>query len=113
MDDIIRKALIYDYYSELLTEQQRKIYQEVYFDDYSISEVARDEKITRQGVYDMLKRTEKALQDYEDKLGLVTKHIKIKKLAEDIEVMANKAKDGDKKAIEGILKATRDIQDGI
>ena len=74
MDDLIEQALLFDYYGELLTQQQRKIYQEVYFDDYSPSEVAEDEGISRQGIHDMLRRTGRTLADYEAKLGLVKRH---------------------------------------
>ncbi|RKW32163.1 MAG: DNA-binding protein, partial [Lachnoanaerobaculum sp.] len=43
MEDIVNQSLLYDFYGELLTEHQRRIYEEVVFNDYSISEVARDE----------------------------------------------------------------------
>ena len=50
MEDIVNQSLLYDFYGELLTEHQRRIYEEVVFNDYSISEVARDEGISRQGI---------------------------------------------------------------
>jgi len=92
MDNLIRQALLYDYYGELLTKQQRKIYGEVFFEDYSESEVAVDEGISRQGVHDMIARTKKLLEGYEAKLGLVEKHEKRHELIEMLEAQLKAAK---------------------
>ena len=73
MEDIVNQSLLYDFYGELLTKHQRRIYEEVVFNDYSISEVARDEGISRQGISDLIRRCDKLLQGYEEKLGLVNK----------------------------------------
>lgn len=69
--DIVEQTLLYDFYGELLTEHQKRIYEEVVLEDYSISEVAKDEGISRQGVSDMIGRIDRALNEYEEKLGLV------------------------------------------
>ena len=74
MDELVRQTLLFDFYGDLLTEKQRRIYQEVVFGDYSLSEVAADESITRQGVHDTVRRTREALEEYENRLGLVEKH---------------------------------------
>ena len=50
MDNILEQDLLFDFYGELLSEKQKKIYSEVVFYDYSISEVAKDEGISRQSV---------------------------------------------------------------
>lgn len=83
MDDIVKKSLLFDFYGPLLTEHQRRIYEEVVFNDYSISEIAADEGISRQGVHDMIKRCDKALSEYEEKLGLVEKFARIRELAKN------------------------------
>lgn len=83
MEDIVKKSLLFDFYGALLTEHQRRIYEEVVFDDYSISEIAADEGISRQGVHDMIKRCDKALLEYEEKLGLVEKFARIRELAKN------------------------------
>lgn len=49
MDKLARQALLYDFYGELLTEHQRNIYEDVVLNDYSLSEVAQDQGISRQG----------------------------------------------------------------
>ena len=52
MNKLIEQALLYDFYGELLTEHQRSVYEEVVLNDYSISEVAQEAGISRQGVHD-------------------------------------------------------------
>lgn len=110
MDELVKQALLYDYYGELLTDQQKKIYEEVFFDDYSLSEVAKDENISRQGVHDMIKRTKQTLQSYEDKLGLVKKHLEIKEIASKIEEKVSKAANGDKLALKQIEDLSKKLQ---
>ena len=63
MDKLIEQALLYDFYGELLTEHQRRVYEEVVLNDYSISEVALEAGISRQGVHDMIKRCSKILEE--------------------------------------------------
>ena len=84
MEDIVNQSLLYDFYGELLTKHQRRIYEEVVFNDYSISEVARDEGISRQGISDLIRRCDKLLQGYEEKLGLVNKFEQTKALVQQI-----------------------------
>lgn len=78
MERFVEQTLLYDFYGELLTEHQRRIYEDVVLNDYSLSEVAQDLGISRQGVHDNVKRCNKTLQDYEDKLHLVEKFVNIK-----------------------------------
>jgi len=108
MNDLVEQALLFDFYGELLTERQRNIYEAVVFDDFSLSEVAEDQGITRQGVHDMIRRCQKALNDYEAKLGLVRKFEQTKALANSIQVQTKAfRRDQDMEhidRIEGILK---------
>ncbi len=71
MDKIFEQALLYDFYGELLTPHQRTIYEDVVFQDMSLSEIAQEQGISRQGVHDLIKRCDKVLQGYESKLHLV------------------------------------------
>ena len=79
MEKFVEQTLLYDFYGELLTAHQRRIYEDVVLNDYSLSEVADELGISRQGVHDNIKRCNKALQDYEAKLHLVEKFVNIKK----------------------------------
>ncbi len=71
MERIAEMALLADFYGPLLTEKQRKVWDFHYEQDLSLVEIAELEEISRQAVYDLLKRTEKILLEYEEKLGLV------------------------------------------
>lgn len=84
MEKIYEQALLYDFYGELLTTHQKQIYEEVVLNDYSFSEIAKDQGISRQGVHDMIKRCNKLLEGYEQKLHLVEKFIKTKELVDEI-----------------------------
>lgn len=84
MDKLARQALLYDFYGELLTEHQRGIYEEVVLNDYSLSEVAEDHGISRQGVHDLVKRSTKILEGYEQKLHLVERFVTIREKVHDI-----------------------------
>lgn len=75
MEKIVRQSLLYDFYGELLTDHQKNIYEEVVMNDMSYSEIGRIYGISRQGVYDMIKRCDKILEDYETKLKLVEKFV--------------------------------------
>ena len=84
MDKILEQTLLFDFYGELLTSHQRDIYEQVVFDDYSLSEVAEEHGISRQGVHDLVRRCDKALHEYENKLGLVARFQETKRLVEEI-----------------------------
>ncbi len=91
-ENIIR---LYDLYQNLLTEKQRLYFEDYYFSDLSISEIADNYNISRNGVHDQIKRTVNELNELEEKLKLNEKINKISKL--DID-------DDNKKYIIDILK---------
>ncbi|SDZ84104.1 hypothetical protein SAMN02910384_00290 [Pseudobutyrivibrio sp. ACV-2] len=78
MEDKIKSGYLYDFYGELLTEHQRSVYEMSVNDDLSLSEIADSLSISRQAVHDMLKRCDKQLEEYEEKLHLVDKFMNIK-----------------------------------
>ncbi|MBP7223445.1 MAG: HTH domain-containing protein [Sedimentibacter sp.] len=77
-------SILYDYYGQLLKENQAAIIEMYYNLDYSLSEIADELNISRQGVYDALKRAEKNLSDYEKKIKLHDKYVKFIDAAENI-----------------------------
>ncbi|MCO5385449.1 putative DNA-binding protein [Desulfosporosinus sp.] len=71
MEKLAKRALLVDFYGPLLTEKQRNVWDLHYQQDLSLTEIAEVEHISRQAIHDLLKRTERILDEYEDKLGLV------------------------------------------
>ena len=71
---------LYDVYYSLLTEKQKEYFEEYYFDDLSISEIAANHDISRNAVHDQLKRVIANLEDYEQKLQLIKKFKSIENL---------------------------------
>lgn len=69
-----RMNVLFDFYGPLLTEKQQTFLKCYFQDDYSLGEIAADFDISRQAVYEHLKRAEQALEDYESKLGLAARH---------------------------------------
>lgn len=65
---------LFDIYRSLLTGKQSSYFEMYYFKDYSLGEIACDLKISRNAVFDQIKRTEGILLDYEQKLGIYAKN---------------------------------------
>ena len=85
METKIELAYLYDFYGELLNEHQRQIYEDFVLNDLSLGEIASEEGISRQGVHDLIKRCDKLLLGYEEKLHLVERFSRIKEKIEQIE----------------------------
>ncbi len=84
MERIVEQAFLYDFYGELLTEHQRQVYEDFVLNDLSLSEIAEDRGISRQGVHDLVKRCDKILGDYESKLHLVETFLDTKQKVRNI-----------------------------
>ena len=73
MDRVIYLNLLYDYYKELFTEKQQMYFEEYYFDDLSLSEIAENNDVSRNAVHNQLKIMEEKLIELEDKLKMQIK----------------------------------------
>ena len=78
MDEILQKTLLFDFYGELLTQHQQSIYEDVVFNDMSLSEAASVYGISRQGIHDLIRRCDRTLREYEEKLGLIAQFEEIR-----------------------------------
>lgn len=119
-EKILQMSLLYDFYGQLLTKKQQEVLQLYYSYDLSLGEISQQLGVSRQAVYDTIKRTEKLLFEYEEKLGLVNKFITTKKQIEDILTIVEKIetnnniyekKDDLLEEIEKIKKLVCDILD--
>lgn len=73
IEKMVEVGMLFEQYKELLTDKQREIVSLYYEEDYSLGEISENLGVSRQGVYDTLKRSEKILREYESKLHLVVK----------------------------------------
>lgn len=98
MEKIVEQGLLYDFYGELLTEHQRQIYEDAVYQDMSLSEIAEEHGISRQGVHDLIKRCDRILTEYEEKLHLVERFTRVK---ETIEAIKNRTTQEEIKVLAG------------
>lgn len=82
-----RINFLFDFYQSLLTDKQREYMNLYYLEDLSLGEIAGEHSVSRQAVYDNVRRTEALLEDYEAKLNLFSKHQKRMELVENIEML--------------------------
>jgi len=93
IEKLARMAMLYDFYGQLLTKRQQEMMEMFYSDDLSLTEIAQEYGISRQAVYDLLKRTEKILEGYESKLCLVNKFEQQSKKITDIGELVSRTKE--------------------
>lgn len=109
MEKIARQNMLYDFYGELLTEHQRRIYEDAVYGDLSLSELAQDYNISRQGVHDLIKRCDKLLEGYEAKLHLLERFLEIKNLADMVVELSSEINDDRAKEIKLLSSKIRDL----
>lgn len=109
MEKIVEQGLLYDFYGELLTDHQKKIYEDAVYEDMSLCEIAGEYGISRQGVHDLIKRCDNTLQEYENKLHLVSRFMTIKEKIEKINQMAGNEELSRKDLAEGIRQLSGEI----
>lgn len=95
MEKDIRISLLFDFYGPVLSEKIRKAVDLYHNDDLSLSEIAEEMGITRQGVRDLVKRGEQRLLEYEEQLRLFERFNNLKSGLEDIKRISEKIKNSD------------------
>lgn len=103
MEKLTEVNLLYDFYGQLLTERQKKFIELYYCHDLSLGEISEQFGVTRQSVYDTLKRSEQSLYRFEEKLGLVSKSLTQRdQLARAIDCL-DRGSEGDMRSVRQIL----------
>ena len=87
-----RMAMLFDFYGEILTERQKEFFDLYYNEDLSLGEIAENSGITRQGVRDVIVRAEAAMQEIEDKTGLIRRFHQMSGKLENIRQAAEEIK---------------------
>ena len=93
LDKKYYQALLFDFYGELLKENNREIYEDYILNDLSLGEIALDKGISRQGIHDAIKRTDKRLKEYENKIHLLDRYLAIQNKVDKIQGIIDEIKD--------------------
>ena len=93
-DNTLRRSMLFDFYGDLLTEKQREYYDLHYNEDLSLGEIAEQSGISRQGVWDIIRRADKILVETEEKTGLVNRFQQLRAQVDEIEQLVISAKEG-------------------
>lgn len=85
IDEITKQSLLYDFYGQLLTKRQQQVMELYHGENLSLAEIAEEFGISRQGVHDALRSARKALDGYEEKLGLVGRFLRTENAVQEID----------------------------
>lgn len=111
MDKNIEISLLFDFYGQLLSDKQRQAVSLYYNDDLSLSETSEVMGITRQGVRDLVRRSESELYEYERKLGLYERFSRTGESAALIKQIAGSIGDTDDERVRSAVKRIIDLAD--
>ena len=119
IDIIAFESLLYDFYGALLTEKQKEIMELYHEENYSIVEIASELGISKQAVYDSLKKSDSILRNYEAKLGLMRSLLRTRETIEAIDdriedLIIKAEKDGSEElrsGLEEIKKLIRGLEE--
>lgn len=84
MDNRTYITILYDYYGELFTEKERLYFEEYYFSNFSLSEIAENHQVSRNAIHKNIKSIQEKLENYEEKLKLYHNQQKINKVISEI-----------------------------
>ncbi|WP_224749539.1 YlxM family DNA-binding protein [Polycladospora coralii] len=84
MEKTTEMNLLYDFYGSLLTEKQQQLLEMYYVEDWSLGEIAEHNGVSRQAVFEAIKRAKQSLSEFEAKLGLMRHYIQRQKIAEQV-----------------------------
>ena len=85
MDNRIYLINLYDYYGDLLTEKQKLYFEDYYFNNYSLQEISENYGVSRNAIFKQIKEVVNKLSNYEEKLELYAKSVKIKAIISDFD----------------------------
>jgi len=108
LEKISHVVLLKDFYGPLLTEKQQNVLHMHYENDWSLSEIASNMNTSRQAVYDLLKRSESLLEEYEQKLGLVEKFQQTRTCLDQLAILLEDSS-VDQPSVSGALKILKEL----
>lgn len=105
-----RMNALFEFYSTLLTEKQMNYMELYYADDFSLGEIAEGYEVSRQAVYDNIKRTSKILENYEKKLHLFSDYVVREQLLTELTNYINEQYPEDQ-TLQGYIKKIQEIEE--
>ena len=102
MEKKVMQTYLYDFYGDLLTERQRNIYEEFVLNDLSLSEIAQEEGISR---HDLVRRCDRILKGYEEKLHLLERFLKNKEKILRIQALSRNYQNGNEAQVMAEIEA--------
>lgn len=116
LEKVVEVGRLFSLYNSLLTDKQQELVELYYYHDLSLGEIANQQEISRQAVYDNLKRAERSLQKYDEKLQLTTYYdaiqTEIDKLDQIIDQIRPKLDQEEIEQLEGIMLRLETYQEG-
>lgn len=109
LDSVAEASLLYDFYGNLLTENQNQVMRLYHEENLSLGEIAEERGISRQGVHDTLKKAEKALREYENRLGLVARFDNNRKSVDELAKLINEVSISDESADSKKMEQIKEI----
>ncbi|SFE57374.1 hypothetical protein SAMN02910327_01539 [Peptostreptococcaceae bacterium pGA-8] len=109
LDSVAEASLLYDFYGNLLTENQNQVMRLYHEENLSLGEIAEERGISRQGVHDTLKKAEKALREYENRLGLVARFDSNRKSVDELAKLINEVSISDESADSKKMEQIKEI----
>jgi Uncharacterized protein conserved in bacteria len=100
IDETTRVNLLYNFYHSLLTKKQSRYIELYYVEDFSLSEISEQLKVSRQAVLDNLHRTVNSLESFEQELGLIKKTTEIDDIADTLQTLVEKKYSNDKELLD-------------
>lgn len=85
MDNRIYLSNLYDYYKPLFTDKQRYYFEDYYFNNLTLAEIAENNNVSRNAIHKQVKEVEEKLLNYEEKLKLYQKGKMIEKILEKVD----------------------------
>ena len=117
MEEALFRTMLFDFYGELLTDKQREYFDLHYNEDLSLAEIAQSEGISRQGVWDIIRRAEESMRRYEEKTGLVARFAAQRELLSRAEALAGELSpltEGPARDVAGrIMETVQELRHGI
>ncbi|PMD73463.1 YlxM family DNA-binding protein [Companilactobacillus nuruki] len=107
IDETTRVNLLYNFYHSLLTEKQSRYLDLYYVEDFSLSEIAEQLKVSRQAVLDNLHRSVNLLESFEKELNLIEKTQEIDDIAEKLDRLAQTKYTDDKELLDLVRRISK------